>query len=66
MVALIALNTTRSCGMIEVIGIPEWEDWALTSGRTFEEAVEMGKDLYETLVEACQAGEIPPPKLPVA
>jgi len=21
----------------------------------------MGKDLYETLVEACQAGEIPPP-----
>jgi len=42
------------------VRIPEW-DWALTSGRTFEEAIEMGKDLYETLFEAYRAGEIPPP-----
>lgn len=46
------------------VRFPAWENSVgipTTYGKTFEEAIANGRDLFETLTEASNAGEIPPP-----
>ena len=55
---------------VYIVAFPAWKNSVgipLTTGKTFEEAIQNGRDLFELLTEASNAGEIPPPtKIQVA
>ena len=49
---------------VYVVSLPQWRNSAgvpITTGKTFDEAILNGRDLFELLSEASENGCIPPP-----
>jgi len=49
---------------VYVVSFPQWKNSVgvpITTGKTFDEAIQNGRDLFELLSEASEADCIPPP-----
>ena len=48
---------------VYIVSFPAWKNSVgvpLTTGKTFDEAIQNGRELFELLTEASNAGDIPP------
>ena len=53
---------------VYVVSFPQWKNSVgvpITTGKTFDEAIQNGRDLFELLTEASEADCIPPPATPL-